>query len=173
MGRVELAKLGERLYWRCRAQRTEPLVEIALHAVFENHRAVRVLALGVFEAGTGAPLQQIILWIGRNDAGDVRGIDNHRALLFQRRDRFVHYFILIGIQALARFCFAGSRDGIVVEGAGNSDACSLEAVALQKFPVVTVRRRSAFLRRRIVRIGRGALENAQQNGRVGDLLRFL
>ena len=110
MSQVEFAKLGERFYRGRGAKRIQPLIEIALHSILKNHGAVRIFALGVFSARTGVPLQQIILWIGGNDACNFRGIDNYCALLFHRQNRIVHYFFLIGIEAVSRRFVAGAYE---------------------------------------------------------------
>src|SRR6185369_3834933 len=83
------------------AERLQPAVEVALHPVLQHNRAVLVLALRVVGARAAIPAQEVVLRILIDDARNVRGIDDDRALGLEDGNGVVHRLLLIGIQAVA------------------------------------------------------------------------
>ena len=88
------------------AERGEPRVEVALHAVLQHHRAVGVLALGPVGAAARAPGQEVVLRVGVDDARDVGRVDDLGALGLQHRDGVGHRLGLRLVQPAARFLLA-------------------------------------------------------------------
>ena len=166
---VPLAQLGQRLHRRGGAEGGEPLVEIALHAVGEIDRAL--LALHVVHVGADAPEEVVVGGVLVDDAGDVGGIDDDRALRFEDVDRVIHRLGLLGIESAARRGRAGRRELVVEAGARDADARAFQAVLFQELRVVVIRRRRAARRGGIVRIGIVAFEDAEEDRGVGDELR--
>ena len=126
VGEVPAAQLGERLDRRGCAQRGQPLVEVALHAVLEHHRTVFVLSLRVVGARAGVPTEEALLRILLDDARDVGWIDDDGALPLQNRDRLRHHLRRIGVETAAGLTGPRRRDLVVVEGARDADARALQ-----------------------------------------------
>ena len=95
-------QVGERLQWRRGAERVEPLVEVALHAVLQVDRAVLVLAAPLVDARALAPQHEVVLRVLVDDARDVGGIDDDRALLLQHGNRLFHRLLLLVVEPTAR-----------------------------------------------------------------------
>src|SRR5262249_57247648 len=125
---------------RRRAERGEPRVEVALHAVLQIHGAVLVLAAALVGARALTPEQEVVLRIGVDDTRDVRRIDDDGALRFQHCDRLLHRFLLIVGQAAPGVGFSRWREALVVERARDADPRAAEAVAIEEPRVVAARR---------------------------------
>src|SRR5262249_38369054 len=170
MGGIPGDQIFQRFQRRSRTEAVEPLVEVALHSVFEVDRAVLVLAASVVDAAAGVPQHEIVLRILVDHARDIRRIDNDGAALFQDGDRVVHHPSLRVVQPTPGILFAGWRDAVVEEGARDADARAFQAVAIEKLRVVAAGRRRAGPRRRIVRIGSGTFEDTEHDRDIANAL---
>ena len=92
----------ERLHRRRRAERRQPLVEVALHAVLERDRAVLVAAACVVGARADSPQRVVLLRILVDHARNVGGVDDDGAFALEHGDGLGHHLRLVGIQAAAR-----------------------------------------------------------------------
>ena len=139
------AQLGQRLDRRRCAERREPRVEVALHAVLEDDRAVGVPALRVVEAAADAPEQQVRRRVRRDDARDVGRIDDRRrpAAAGPRSPRPSPRAARRSGRRAAPSLPAASI-GVVVERARDADARALQRRrACRNARVVAARRRRA------------------------------
>ena len=150
---IPVAQLRQRFH-RCGGPETrEPLVEIAFHSIFEDHRARFILALRPIGTAADRPAQKTPAFVPVDDARNVCRIDDDGALLLEDRDSFRHHLRLVGVEPAARLVQARRRNALVVEGARDSDPRTVQRVGAQELRVIASRRRRARHGRGIERIG--------------------
>ena len=169
---VPVAQLRERLHRRARRRAIcEPRVEVALHAVLEDDRAVASLPLASPappQMSQSRKLRRSVL--RRRRSGCRRDRRSTAPCCSQDRDRLGHASSPASGFSPPRGSFApGGVDLVVVERARDADARALERVARRG---TSCSRGRAAARRRFVAaslgIGRGALERAEQDRGVRD-----
>src|SRR5262249_20930748 len=128
VGEVPGAQLGQRLHRCAGPQAREPFVEVALHAVFEDYRTARVLALRLVGAPADLPAQDVLVLVLVDHARKIRRINDDRALLLEDGDRLRHHLRLVGVETAARLLGTGRRDALVIERARNANARALQPV---------------------------------------------
>src|SRR5262245_51367815 len=162
---VPLAQLGERLHRRGGPEAREPFVEIALHAVLEDHRATRIHPLRPIGAPANLPAQEIPTDILVDYARNVGWIDDNGTSLPENRDGLGHRLRLLRVQPAARLLQARRLDALIIERAWNADACPRQRIAIEKASVVAVLRRRTSLDR-IPRVRLLVLNYSEQNGGI-------
>ena len=135
---VELPKLGQGLHGRAGTERAEPRVEVALHPVLEDDRALLVRALALRGARADRESQIVARLVRIDHARDDHRIDDDRALALEDLDRVGHRGGLRFVEPAPRRRLPGRRHLVVEERARDADARALEPVTLEVRGVVTV-----------------------------------
>src|SRR5215470_13354737 len=112
---ISLARFGQRLHRRGGSEAREPFVEIALHPIFEDHRAPRIHALWPIGAPADLPAQETPAGISVDHARNVSRVDNDGTPFLENRDDFGHRLRLLGVQPAARLLQARRRGALIIE----------------------------------------------------------
>ncbi len=104
------------------SERSQPLVEVALHAVLKNHGAACVLSFRVGHTGAGVPQEKIPVRVGRDNARDIGGSNDGCALLPSRTSMASFARSACRGKTATGLFRAGRSRLVVEEGARNADA---------------------------------------------------
>ena len=168
---VPLPQRGERRQRRLVAQGGQPRVEVALHAVLEDARAIRILSAGVVEATARIPVEQVVVGLRGNNAGNHHRIHDRRALRAQHCDHLIHHDPLRRRETATRPGAAARHHAVVEERARNADTGALECGRIEKRRVVTIGGWCARFGGRVVRVGHRAFHGAQHDRGIGHRAR--
>src|SRR5262249_18320005 len=167
---VPLSQFSERLHRGRGAERSQPLVEVPLHSVFENNRTRGVFDFGVVQTRADVPEQEVFLRISGHNARNLYRIDDDGALLLEDRNRLIHDLSLRRVESAARLLGPRWRELVVEESAGYSDARAFQPFAIEIPRIIAARDARALRSRGVVGIRRRAFKDAEHDRGVGDRL---